>query len=232
MNALQLEPEARRLLRQIAERHAFRHHVAINLRGYGLQFIDEVAELRTYADEIGFQVSLLESIERTYHELGGENLDDAVQPRMERVPSPESRLEVACCLTLLQRGQRVAARAYVESVHPGLALVSRQILEHERAPLEEDCLAAFCRRDDHRRAAQTHWTRWLQLCLGSVGRLETQDDQRVVELGLRAESAVDLVRAFLDDLEPVRAACGLKQPTLDDLSIELPEDLRGRFPSA
>jgi len=232
MSPAELDAEARGLLLQIAERHAFRHHAAINLRGHGLQLLEEPRELRAYLEELDFHLGLYEEVERIHAELGGKALADAVMPRMERVPYPETRLELACCLSITRRGERAAAKSYIECVHAGFAGVSRRVLEAEGGTREEDVLVAFCQHDDHRASAQSFWGRWVQLCLGSVGRLGNTADRRTVELGLRAESAAEVVRMFLDDLEPLREACSLSLPALDELGLELPEDLRGRFPSA
>jgi len=232
MSPTALDVEARSLLLQIAERHAFRHNAAVNLRGHGLQFLEEPSELRAYLGEIEFHLGLLEQVGRIHQELGGESLAEAIMPRMERVPYPESRLELACCLAISRRGERAAAKSYVECVHDGFADVSRQVLEAESGTREEDVLVGFCKHEDHRALAQEYWTRWVQLCLGSVGRPGNVADRRTVELGLRAEPVVQVVRMFLDDLEPLREACSLSLPPVGDLGLELPEDLRGRFPSA
>lgn len=224
--------ERQELIVQIAERHAFRHHAAINLRGHGMQFLEEVGDLRRYAEEIQFHVGLLEEVEKIHAEAGAEGLAEAVMPRMERVPYPESRLELACCMAVTGRGERAAAKAYVESSHPGLAAVSAKVLNAERPPLEEDVLVEFCRREDQREQAQVFWSRWIQLSLGSVGRIGNAADRLTAELGLRPTPASEVVRVFLDDLEPLREACSLSLPSLGGLGVELPEELRGRFPSA
>lgn len=228
----ELDAEARGLLLQIAERHAFRHHAAVNLRGHGLQLLEEPSELRVYLEELDFHLGLYEEVQRIHTALGGQALADAVMPRMERVPYPETRLELACCLSITRRGERAAAKSYHGCAHEGFADVSRRVLEAEGGTREEDVLVAFCQHEDHRVSAQDYWGRWVQLCLGSVGRLGSAADRRTVELGLRAEPAAQVVRMFLDDLEPLREACSLSLPALDELGLELPEDLRGRFPSA
>lgn len=232
MMPAELDTEARGLLLQIAERHAFRHHAAVNLRGHGMQFLDDSADLRAYLGELDFHLGLLERIRDIHAGLGGRGLSEAIMPRMERVPYPDSRLELACCLAITRRGERASAKSYVECVHTGFADVSRQLLETERGTREEDLLVSFCRNEDQRAIAQDCWTRWIQLCLGSVGRPGSVADRRTVELGLRDAPAVGVVRVFLDDLEPLREACSLSLPTLDDLVVELPEDLRGRFPNS
>lgn len=232
MTLAQLDTEARTLLAQIAERHAFRHHAAVNLRGHGMQFLDDPSDLRSYLDGIEFHLGLLEQVRDIHAEVGGSGLSEAIMPRMERVPYPESRLELACCLAITRRGERAAAKSYVECAHAGFADVSRQVLEAERGTREEDLMVSFCRHEDHRAIAQDCWARWIQLCLGSVGRPGSIADRRTVETGLRDAPAVGVVRVFLDDLEPLREACSLSLPMLDDLVFELPEDLRGRFPSS
>ena len=67
------------------------------------------------------------------------------------------------------------------------------------------------------------------VCLLSLGRPRTTRDQRAVELGLRTQRAAEVVRGFLDDVEPLRVEAGLVMPSLDRLGVELPEDLRARF---
>ncbi len=231
MSSVELDPRAGELLLQIAERHAFRHHAAVNLRGHGLQYLGGSRELREYLQELDFHLGLLEDVERIHGELGGQGLDDAVMLRLERVPYPASRLELSCCLSVTRRGERAAAKSYVECVHPGFADVARRVLEAERGTREEDILVDFCRHEDQRAIAQEYWSRWIRLSLGSVGRIGTRTDQLTVELGLRDRPAEEVIRMFLDDLEPLGQACKLSLPPLDEVEAELPEDLRSRFPT-
>lgn len=228
-----LDPETRRLSREVAERHAFRHLAAANLRGAGLPYLADLSEVTEYSIEIAFHVELLGRLESSYAELGGADLGDALLARLERLPYPESRLELAVCLSITDRGELALARSYLESSYPCFAEVSRLVLDRERPrDREAELLTDLCRKGDQRVRAQRHWNRWVQGCLASVGRLGTPADLRTAELGLRAHPAAEVARAFLDDLEPLRDACGLSLPTLEELGLELPEDLRARFPAA
>ena len=226
-----LDEESRGLLRQILERQAYRQLVAGNIRGYGLQFLPELDVKIRFTAELDQSLRVLREVERIYEDLGGQDLYAAVRPRMERIPYPESRLELACCLALTGRAEKAAARSYLECADNNFAAVARTLAEADHRVIEDEerLFVEYASERSHRPQVQYYWDRWLVVCLLSLGRPRTTRDQRAVELGLRTQRAAEVVRGFLDDVEPLRVEAGLVMPSLDRLGVELPEDLRARF---
>lgn len=229
-----LDEEARGLLRQIVERQAYRQLVAGNIRGFGLQFLPELDVKIRFTAELDQSLRVLREVERIHGRLGGEDLDAAVRPRMERIPYPESRLELASCLALTGRAERAAARSYIGCVDKDFAAVARTLVEADRRVTEdeESLFVEYASERSHRPQAQLYWDRWLVVCLLSLGRPGTKRDRSAVALGLRTQHAAEVVRGFLDEVEPLRVKAGLAMPGLDRLGVELPEDLRSRFATA
>jgi len=231
MSPTRLDEEARGLLRQIVQRQAYRQVLAADIRGAGLKFLPELEEKQRFAADLSFSLRVVREVERLYAELDGGALSAMVRTRIARLPFPESRLELACCLALTGRAELAAAKSYLECVHKGQAAIAHTLLEADRTGdrHEEELFVEYCARSTHRPAAQQYWNRWLVISLLALGRPGTARDRRAVQLGLRNLHAADVVRGFLDDVETLRVQCGLAMPALDGLGVELPEDLRGRF---
>ena len=234
MSSPALDEEARGLLRQILERQAYRQLVAGNIRGYGLRFLPELDVKIRFASELDQSLRVLREVERIYRAIDGRDLYEAVRARMERIPYPESRLELACCLALTGRAERAAARSYLACARPDFAAVARTLVQadHRVADDEEDLFVAYSAERTHRPQAQRYWNRWLSVCLLSLGRPGTPRDQRAVELGLRSKRAAEVVEEFLDEVEPLRKRAGLDMPSLAGSGLELPAGLRPRFLTA
>jgi hypothetical protein len=237
MNA-ELEPEARGLMLRTLERHAFRHNAAAFVLGHGLQHLDGLAQMRVHSRGIQAHLERLGEIESMYRDLCGEAssaeaLADAIRPRLESLPYPETRIDLACALAITRRGERVAARSYVECRYTPFAELAQAMLADETSDTtEEDLLVEYCARESHRPVAQEYWERWLLLALHSLGRIDCHADGRAVELGVRDKPVAAVVGDFLDEVEPLRQATGLALPDLPAIGADFPEALRGRFRSA
>jgi len=231
MQSTQFDEESRALLRQILERQAYRQLMSANIRGHGLRFLPDLEDKQRFVKELDFSLRILREIERIYESIDGEDLHLAVRERMERIPYPESRVELAVCLALTERAERVAARSYVDCVFKDFAAIAKTLLGVDRSDRgrEERLLSEFCAEEGQLPQAQQYWTRWLAISLRSLGRPGTRGDSRAVALRLRSKYCGTVIRAYLDGLEPLREECGLKLPAMDDIGVELPEDLRARF---
>lgn len=228
-NTPPLDEEAAGLLRRILERQAYRQRMAANIRGHGLKFVAELSEKLTLSTELEHCLRLLSEVERVHSDLGGEQLEDVVRPRMERIPYPESRQELAICLALTGRAERTVARSYVDSASREFAAIARTLAEGTAQPEAEERFAAFAGDKSNRPQAQRYWDRWMTVSLLALGRPGTRGDHRAVELGLRSKHTADVVREFLDETEPLREQCGLRLPQVEGFGVQLPEDLRSRF---
>ena len=105
----ELDEESKCLLRRIVERQAYRQMMIEKIRGHGLKFVPEIDAQILLAQDIVHSLQLMLQIELLYSQIGGSDLVTAVRDKMERVPYPASRLELAICLALCDRAERVAA---------------------------------------------------------------------------------------------------------------------------
>jgi hypothetical protein len=231
----ELSSEASGLMLAILQRHAFRHHAAAFVLGHGLQHLDGLADMRVHTRKIQQHLDRLGEIEDMYVDLcgrptGAEDLADAIRPKLESLPYPETRIDLACALSITGRGERAAARSYVECHYAPFAALAQATLADETSDTtDEDLLVEYCSSETHRATAQEYWQRWTVLSLHSLGRIDNQADQRTVELSLRDKPVAAVIEAFLDEIEPLRQSTGLELPTLRDIGSDLPEALRGRF---
>ncbi|MCA9000339.1 MAG: hypothetical protein KDB61_00350 [Planctomycetes bacterium] len=226
-----LDGEVKTLLLKILERYAYRQRMVVNVMGHGLKHLSELESKRAFLESLDHAFRVSVEVERLFEGLGGVELMEAIRPRMERIPYPESRQELAAGLTLVRRAALASATSYEGCVCKEFAALAMTVA---RAPnlcseTEEERFIAFAQDESNKRQAQLYWDRWLSLSLLSLGRPGARGDARAVALRLRTMPTAQIVRVFLEDLEPLRKACGLELTHLDTFGVQLPEDLRNRF---
>lgn len=232
-----MDEEARALLRQIVERLAYRQLMAANIRGHGLRFLPDLDEKIQCTAELDFSLRTVHELERIYRVLDGEDLYLASRARMDRIPYPGSRLELAVCFALIERAERIAAAAYVNCVYRPFGAVARTLAEaaHSVTLREEHVFVDFCSDPSQAPRARQFFARWLRVAVVALGRPGTRGDARAVALGLRDRHCADVVREFLTEVDPLRRRCGLPFPSFHDLQVELPvglqRELEARDPS-
>jgi hypothetical protein len=227
METERLDQESQNLLRRIVERFAYRQLMAANIRGHGLKFVPDVEEKLPLARDLEHSLTILHDVERFYTAIGGSDLSLAVRSQMERIPYPTSRLELAVCLSLCDRTERVVAEGYVGSASTTLAAIARSLLEMDRTSTKrgEELLVEFCKEAGNRPAAQQMFNRWLSITLLALGRPGTPGDTRSIALKLRTKRCADSVKEYLDDLRPLMDACHLLLPPAATLGVDLPPNV-------
>ena len=147
----------------------------------------------------------------------------SVRDAMERIPYPYSRLDLAVCLALVGRAERLVASTYFESKCAGMAAIARRIHDLDRTGTRmlEMQLADFCAELGNRATAQQFVNRWIAISLVAFGRPGTVGDQRSFALGLRSARVENLVERFLAEVEPWCASFGLALPDVNTLGIDL-----------
>jgi hypothetical protein len=201
--------------------------MAANIRGHGLKFVPDVEEKIPLARDLEHSLTILHEVERFYAAIGGADLSLAVRSQMERIPYPTSRLELAVCLALCDRAERVVAEGYVGSTSNDLAAIARSLLDMDRASTKsgEEFLIDFCKEAGNRPAAQQMFNRWLTVTLMALGRPGTPGDKRSIALKLRTKRCADSVREYLDGLKELMGACHLQLPPPATLGVDLPPDV-------
>jgi hypothetical protein len=224
-----LPEEAKGLLRRIVERQAYRQMMLEKIRGHGLKFVPEIDAQILLAQDIVHSLQLMQQIELVYSQLGGNDLVTAVRDKMERIPYPASRLELAICLALCDRAERVVAESYVGSRSSDFAEIALSILAMDRTSTRagEELFKGFCAEPGNHPAAQQMFQRWLGITVQAMGRPGTQGDERAFALGLRKQRCGDSLRQYVEELKPLMASCRLVLPTAAAMGVELPKELAG-----
>ena len=221
---VRMDEEARNLLRVIVERQAYRQMMIANIRGHGLKFVAALDEKAELSADLSHTLTIYREIERLYRELGGEDLALAVRAKMERIPYPGSRLELAVCLVLCDAAEQIAAESYHDCTHKGFAAIARSLSEMERTNTGsgEEYFVAFCQEPDNHPHARQMVERWLAITLRSLGRPGTSGDARAIQLGLRSRTCEESVRRFIDRVQAFLGRCGLEFPDAETLGVVLP----------
>jgi 1,2-phenylacetyl-CoA epoxidase catalytic subunit len=224
VQAPKFDEEARVLLRKIIEGQAYRQLMLANIRGHGLKFVPDVEGKLALSRALEVSLVQFREVGRLYANLGFGDVVSAVRGKMERIPYPGARLELAMCLYLCERVSWHALGAYVDSVSKEFAAIARTRLEEfqPRELPDDSAFVEFCADATNRPHAQQLFNRWLAITLVSLGRPGSAGDARAIALGLRQKSAAQIAREYLAGLEPLLAACGLAMPAPATLGVELP----------
>jgi len=222
LESAQLDEESKGLLRRIVERTAYRQLMAANIRGHGLKYLSSVEDKRVVAGDLDASLRAMSGIDSLYVRIGGSELSIAVRDMMEKIPYPYSRLELAVCLALVDRTERLVAESYLESRSQEMAAIARALVETERpgTRMLEAQLADFCSETGNRPTAQQFVNRWLAIAVVAFGRPGSPGDQRAVALGLRSRRVSDMVRRFLDETKPFLESSHLVLPATSSLGLE------------
>lgn len=218
-----LDEEAKGLLRRILERTAYRQIMVANIRGHGLKYLLDVTEKSLIVRDLEAALDILRHVERFYTELDGDSLSLSVRDSLDRIPYPYSRLELAVCLSLVGRAERLVASTYLESRSAGMVAISQRIHDLERpgTRMLELQLADFCAEPGNRATAQQFVNRWIAISLVAFGRPGTAGDQRSFALGLRSARVEQLVKSFLGEVRPWCESFHLTLPDVNTLGIDI-----------
>jgi len=225
METKKLDAEGSAILRQILERQVYRQLMVANIRGHGLKLVLEPRRKLLIVRDLYEGLSTLEDARALYRELGGDNVEMAVRARMDKIPYPQTRLELAVCLVVCDLAEHVAMDSYTESASEEFARIVKATLAHERVATEAavELFEAFCAEETQRPHAQAMFSRWVSIALRSLGRPGSTGDQRAVALGLRSRSCGDTINLYIERLQPFLQACHLKMPDPGDTGLEMPE---------
>jgi 1,2-phenylacetyl-CoA epoxidase catalytic subunit len=161
----------------------------------------------------------------------GEDLHEAVHPRLAEIRAPSSWLEVAVIQFLYDRAGVVQLRELAASSDERVARLAARILEGERMHKMMGVEGGSALRNmllsepDDTARAQDYFDRWLAESLRSFGRPGSPRSKRAIELGLRQRDSAEVIRDYLAELVPVMRACGLRLPSRAQLGLDLPADI-------
>ncbi len=213
------------LLQKIVEGQAYRQLMLANIRGAGIRFMPDLESKIALAKSLDNSLQQFRELVRLYQSLGFGDIIVAIRPKLDRVPYPGSRIELAICTFLCERVNFRALQAYVNSSCKEFAVAAQTRLDEMSAPVlpEDTVIVDYCRDPANRPHAQQLLNRWLTVTLLSLGRPGTAGDQQAVTSGLRSEHVADMVGDFIRGLDSFLEATGLAFPKADALGVELPK---------
>ena len=206
---VQIDEEARTLLRRIVESLAWRQLAVINILGHGLKFVTELDIKLRVVGELDRALELFQSVRALYGELGWTDLEAAVRERAEEVPYPESRLEFGVAYYVSGLTEEVAMRSFVECAHAGFAAIARKHVEASAQRPEPTRFIEYCSDAANRPHGQQLLDRWVTAARRSFGRTDSVHDARALQLRLKNKRAADLDRSLCERLTPFLERCGL-----------------------
>ena len=224
MRSTDLDEEAKAILRQILVGQAYRQMMATNIRGHGLKFLLNPDGRLRMVDDLKHILGQVLCVQELHSSIGGGDIRREAAVKMDRIPYPASRLELAAFLACSDLAEAVAMEGYVESKSDEFAAIARENLEHERVSSvrSQELFQSFATDPGQHPHAQQLFNRWLVISLLALGRPGTHGDRRAKELGLRTRSCADASRIYLERLAPFMAACSLELPDLKAAGVELP----------
>lgn len=229
MDIRKYDEETRGLLKKIVEGQAYRQLMLANIRGHGLKYLPAVEDKLERVAALNDSLRQFQDVERLYAGLGYGDVVTAVRDKMERIPYPTSRMELAVCLFLCERVAHHALLAYQDSSCVEFAAIARTRLAASRSleQIDDSAFVEYCQDPTNRPHAGQLVQRWLSITLLSLGRPGSLGDGRAVALGLRTEPIETIARGFLDGLAPFLERCHLALPDAETLGLELPAGIGG-----
>lgn len=225
MLKIQLDEEGMGLMRKILRAQAYRQMMAANIRGHGLKFlVDSEGRLGLVAD-MQHNLSQVSRVQELYTLIGGGDIRKEASVRMERIPYPTTRFELATFMATSDLAERLAMEGYVNSKCEEFALIARDDLAYERTATlrSQKLFEEFAADPEQKPLVRQVLRRWLVICLLSLGRPGSAGDRRARELQLRSSSVADSIREYLGQLKPLIDLAELTHDDLRDAGIEVPE---------
>ncbi len=223
-----MDQETQVLAKRILEGHAYRQLMLCNIRGHGIKFVPELQAKLELARALDRSLEEFGELQDLYAELGHGELVPAVRGKMDRVPYPASRMELAVCLYLCERVQHLALSTFTQSTCEPFAAIARKRLEANplRDLPSDGAFLEFCAEAGNRPRAQELFNSWLAVTVLALGRPESRADERAVELGLRSRRMAEVALEYCQGLDGFLAAASLSLPDEATLGIALPSETR------
>ncbi len=83
----------------------------------------------------------------------------------------------------------------------------------------------MCKDPDTRAEDQRRFKKWFVASMRIFGRAGTRGNQYCLKVALKTRDSGDIAAAYLDNIRPVMAACGLRFPDRSELPIDLAPQL-------
>jgi hypothetical protein len=224
MTALHMDEEVKGILRKVLRAQAYRQIMAANIRGHGLKFLLAPEGRSGLVNDIRHILLQVRGVQELYTSIEGGDIRREAASKMERIPYPESRFELAAFLATSDLAERIAMEGYANSSCSELAKIARIDLDYERTATirSQKLFQEFTEDPAQKPLVRQVLHRWLVICLLALGRPGTVGDRRALELGLRQRSCADSIRSYLEELGPLLEISGLELSELSESGLVLP----------
>lgn len=224
MSTFQMDEEVKGILRKILRAQAYRQIMAANIRGHGLKFLLDSEGRIGLVEDIQHTLAQVRRVQELYSSIGGGDIRREAAIKMERIPYPETRFELAAFLATSDMAEEIAMESYVDSNCEELAGIARDDLAFERTATvrSQKLFQEFAADPTQKPLVHQVLHRWLVICLLALGRPGTPGDRRALELGLRNRTCAESIARYFERLKPLLVVSGLELPELADAGIELP----------
>lgn len=219
-----LNEEEQGLLRKILRALAYRQMMATNLRGHGFKFLVDPEGRLGLVDDMRHILKQVTRVQELYTSFGGGNIRKEAHVKMERIPYPGTRFELAAFLVVSDPAERLAMQSYVDSKCTELADIAREDLATTRVATNRGraLFDEFAADPEQKPLVRQVLHRWVTIVLLSLGRPGSAGDRRAVELGLRTRGVGEIVEDYLRELGPTMESCGLGRDELAEAGVVLP----------
>jgi 1,2-phenylacetyl-CoA epoxidase catalytic subunit len=214
-------PEYRAMLLQLIESQAYRELMAAQLFGHALKHVPGMQNKMMIAEHLVEELEHYECTVFLYEGLGGD-VEEAIRPKLSRVPYAETWEELAMVQFLYDQAGFWHLREYEKCSYVPYRKIIGKILEEE-AGHEGFGERKWCADAANRPQAQMLFEKWLPIALYSFGRPGGKGNQAAMEMGLKSRDSGAVMQDFLNQLKPAMRACGLKFPPRERIDVELPE---------
>lgn len=219
-----LNEEEKGLMRRIMRAQAYRQIMSANIRGHGLKYLTDPEGRIGLVQDMQHILSQVSRVQELYTSIGGGNIRHEAAIKMERIPYPSSRFELATFLATSDAAEELAMEGYVDCKWGAFAAIARDDLAYERTATRRSraLFKEFAADPEQAPLVRQVLSRWIVIALLSLGRPGSSGDRRAVELELRSRSCAESIGIFLGRLKSLIEASGLDQAELEAAGVVIP----------
>jgi ring-1,2-phenylacetyl-CoA epoxidase subunit PaaA len=229
----EMTPEYRAMVKQLLESQGYREVMAANLFGHAMKHIPTLDRKQMVAHQIEEELEHFEEAAKLYQQVTGDNLLEAIQDKLERVPYPQSWTELAMAQFLYDRAGEFHLREYKTCSFGPYARIVTKILEEEEGHegFGEKAVLELSKEPQNLTALQELFEKWLTVALLSFGRPGTEGNRFAIAAGLKTRDSGVVMQDFINDIKATMVACGLRFPEREKIGIEMPADIDLSLPA-
>jgi ring-1,2-phenylacetyl-CoA epoxidase subunit PaaA len=229
----EMTPEYRAMVKQLLESQGYREVMAANMFGDAIKHVPTLNHKQMVAHQIEEELEHFEEVAKLYQLVAGEDLLEAIQDKLERVPFSESWIELAMAQFLYDRAGEFHLREYKTCSFAPYSRIVTKILEEEEGHegFGEKVVLELSKDPQNREPLQELFAKWLTVALLSFGRPGTEGNRFAIAAGLKTRDSGEVMQDFINDIKGTMVACGLHFPEPQKIGIAMPEDIDLNLPA-